>query len=82
MMDPRLAAIALLYLEEEDAFWCLTAIVEVFMPRDYYTKTLLGSQVFFFSISIGKSVLSVQGNSVHIYTPFLDQKYSTINTLS
>nr|XP_060611667.1 TBC1 domain family member 2B [Anolis sagrei ordinatus] len=41
----RLAAIALLYLEEEDAFWCLVTIVEVFMPRDYYTKTLLGSQV-------------------------------------
>ncbi|XP_041853450.1 TBC1 domain family member 2B isoform X2 [Melanotaenia boesemani] len=41
----RLAAIALLYLEQEDAFWALTAIVEVFMPRDYYTKTLLGSQV-------------------------------------
>lgn len=36
---------ALLYLEQEDAFWCLVAIVEVFMPRDYYTKTLLGSQV-------------------------------------
>ncbi|KAM9376475.1 TBC1 domain family member 2B [Pholidichthys leucotaenia] len=41
----RLAAIALLYLEQEDAFWTLIAIVEVFMPRDYYTKTLLGSQV-------------------------------------
>ncbi|KAJ8272247.1 hypothetical protein COCON_G00111060 [Conger conger] len=41
----RLAAIALLYLEEENAFWCLVTIVEVFMPRDYYTKTLLGSQV-------------------------------------
>ncbi|KAJ8248748.1 hypothetical protein GJAV_G00227310 [Gymnothorax javanicus] len=41
----RLAAIALLYLEEVDAFWCLVSIVEVFMPRDYYTKTLLGSQV-------------------------------------
>ncbi|KAF5902540.1 TBC1 domain family member 2B [Clarias magur] len=41
----RLAAIALLYLEQEEAFWCLIAIVEVFMPRDYYTKTLLGSQV-------------------------------------
>lgn len=41
----RLAAIALLYLEQEDAFWCLVTIVEVFMPRDYYTKTLLGSQV-------------------------------------
>ncbi|XP_036399716.1 TBC1 domain family member 2B-like [Megalops cyprinoides] len=41
----RLVAVALLYLEEEEAFWCLVAIVEVFMPRDYYTKTLLGSQV-------------------------------------
>ncbi|XP_014902973.1 TBC1 domain family member 2B [Poecilia latipinna] len=41
----RLAAIALLYLDQEDAFWTLVAIVEVFMPRDYYTKTLLGSQV-------------------------------------
>uniref|UniRef100_A0A8C9U6S1 TBC1 domain family member 2B n=1 Tax=Scleropages formosus TaxID=113540 RepID=A0A8C9U6S1_SCLFO len=41
----RLAAIALLYLDQEDAFWCLIAIVEVFMPRDYYTKTLMGSQV-------------------------------------
>ncbi|KAM4573148.1 TBC1 domain family member 2B isoform 2-T2 [Odontesthes bonariensis] len=41
----RLAAIALLYLDQEDAFWTLIAIVEVFMPRDYYTKTLLGSQV-------------------------------------
>lgn len=35
----------MLYLDEEDAFWTLIAIVEVFMPRDYYTKTLLGSQV-------------------------------------
>ncbi|XP_021403021.2 TBC1 domain family member 2B isoform X4 [Lonchura striata] len=41
----RLVAIALLYLEQEDAFWCLVTIVEVFMPCDYYTKTLLGSQV-------------------------------------
>ncbi|XP_061678740.1 TBC1 domain family member 2B [Syngnathoides biaculeatus] len=41
----RLAAIALLYLDQEDAFWSLIAIVEVFMPRDYYSKTLLGSQV-------------------------------------
>ncbi|XP_077174057.1 TBC1 domain family member 2B isoform X2 [Paroedura picta] len=41
----RLAAVALLYLEQEDAFWCLVTIVEIFMARDYYTKTLLGSQV-------------------------------------
>uniref|UniRef100_A0A4W3HFD3 TBC1 domain family member 2B n=1 Tax=Callorhinchus milii TaxID=7868 RepID=A0A4W3HFD3_CALMI len=41
----RIAAIALLYLEQEDAFWCLVAIAECLMSADYYTKTLLGSQV-------------------------------------
>ncbi|XP_067871384.1 TBC1 domain family member 2B isoform X2 [Heterodontus francisci] len=41
----RLAAIALLYLEQEEAFWCLVAIAECFMTPDYYTKNLLGSQV-------------------------------------
>ncbi|KAM5298477.1 TBC1 domain family member 2A [Ctenodactylus gundi] len=42
----RLAAIALLVLEEEEsAFWCLVAIVESIMPAEYYTKTLTASQV-------------------------------------
>ncbi|XP_067374023.1 TBC1 domain family member 2A isoform X2 [Channa argus] len=42
----RLAAIALLILQsEEDAFWCLVAVVETIMPQDYYTKNLLASQV-------------------------------------
>ncbi|XP_076996295.1 TBC1 domain family member 2A isoform X1 [Tamandua tetradactyla] len=42
----RLAAIALLILnEEESAFWCLVAIVETIMPAGYYSKTLLASQV-------------------------------------
>ena len=40
----RLAAIALLFLEEEDAFWCLVAIVHCHLPRDYYDRSLLGSQ--------------------------------------
>ncbi|XP_051774211.1 TBC1 domain family member 2A isoform X1 [Ctenopharyngodon idella] len=41
----RLAAIALLVLQdEEDAFWCLVVIVEYIMPRNYYTKDLLGCQ--------------------------------------
>ncbi|XP_017297136.1 TBC1 domain family member 2A isoform X2 [Kryptolebias marmoratus] len=41
----RLAAIALLVLQnEEDAFWCLVAVVEAIMPQDYYTKTLVASQ--------------------------------------
>ncbi|KAM9641417.1 TBC1 domain family member 2A [Trichechus inunguis] len=42
----RLAAIALLILEEEEsAFWCLVAIVETILPSDYYSKTLTASQV-------------------------------------
>lgn len=41
----RVAALALLVLQdEEDAFWCLVAVVEVIMPQDYYTKNLLASQ--------------------------------------
>lgn len=40
----RLAAIALLFLDEEDSFWCLVAIVQHLLPQDYYSRTLLGSQ--------------------------------------
>ncbi len=40
----RLAAIALLFLTEEDSFWCLVAIVHQLLPPDYYSHTLLGSQ--------------------------------------
>lgn len=43
---PRLAAVALLVLQsEEEAFWCLVAVVETIMPQDYYTRTLVASQV-------------------------------------
>eukprot|EP00118_Oscarella_pearsei_P017856 m.179668 g.179668 ORF g.179668 m.179668 type:complete len:936 (+) comp39227_c0_seq9:595-3402(+) len=41
----RLVAVALLYMDEEDAFWCLTAIIDALLPRDYYNQTLLASQV-------------------------------------
>ncbi|XP_042685505.1 TBC1 domain family member 2A isoform X6 [Centrocercus urophasianus] len=42
----RLAAVALLVLEdEENAFWCLVHIVENLMPADYYSDTLITSQV-------------------------------------
>ncbi|NXK90418.1 TBD2A protein, partial [Formicarius rufipectus] len=42
----RLAAVALLVLEdEENAFWCLVHIVENLMPPDYYSDTLITSQV-------------------------------------
>ena len=41
----RLAAISLLFLTEEEAFWCLVAIVDFLMPSDYYSKTLMAAQV-------------------------------------
>ena len=40
----RLAAIALLFLDEEHAFWCLVTIIHHHLPRDYYDRSLLGSQ--------------------------------------
>ncbi|KAI0211391.1 TBC1 domain family member 2B [Lamellibrachia satsuma] len=36
----RLAALSLLFLNEEDAFWCLVAIIECIMPPEYYSVTL------------------------------------------
>lgn len=40
----RLAAIALLFLNEEDAFWCLVAIVDHVLPPEYFSKTLMAAQ--------------------------------------
>jgi hypothetical protein len=40
-----LAAIALLFLSEEDAFWCLVAIVERLMPVSYYQHSLADAHV-------------------------------------
>lgn len=40
----RVAAVALLYLNEQDAFWGLVAIVDSIMPANYYSSTLEASQ--------------------------------------
>ena len=41
----RIAAIALLFLDEEDAFWCLLYIIEMLMPDNYYIKQMSGAAV-------------------------------------
>ena len=46
----RLAAIALLYLDEEDAFWFMVACVEYLQPDGYYTASLIGAVAGFFSM--------------------------------
>ena len=42
-----MVAIALLFMAEEDAFWCLVYIIESLMPPEYYSrdKQLIGAQV-------------------------------------
>lgn len=40
----RIAAIILLFLSEEETFWCLVAIIDYIMPSDYYSKTMLAAQ--------------------------------------
>ena len=41
----RIAAIALLFLDEEESFWCLLYILEVLLPETYYKKQMVGAQV-------------------------------------
>lgn len=38
------AACLLLFLEEEDAFWMMCAIIEDLLPASYFSTTLLGVQ--------------------------------------
>ena len=41
----RLAAIPLLILpNEEDAFWCLVAIIDHIMPESYFGSALIAAQ--------------------------------------
>ncbi|KAH8855924.1 TBC1 domain family member 2B [Schistosoma japonicum] len=40
-----IAAIALLFLKKEDAFWCLIAILEHFLPEKYFHSGLIDAQV-------------------------------------
>ena len=46
-----IGAILLLLLEEEDAFWLLSAIVEDLLPASYYTPSLIGKYLLSKSIS-------------------------------
>ena len=40
----RVAAFALLFLKEEDAFWCLVAIIDFIMPQDYFSISMVAAQ--------------------------------------
>ena len=44
-VSTQIAASLLLFMEEEDAFWMMCAIIEDLLPASYYSSTLLGVQV-------------------------------------
>jgi hypothetical protein len=33
----------LLFMDEEDAFWLLLTIIETLLPKDYYTRSMVGT---------------------------------------
>ena len=39
-----IAANLLLFMEEEQAFWLMCAIVEDLLPASYYSSTLMGNE--------------------------------------
>ena len=41
----QICASLLLFMEEEDAFWMMGAIIEDLLPASYYSSTLIGVQV-------------------------------------
>ena len=41
----RIAAIALLLLDEEDAFWCLTAVIHSLLPPNYFACGMQGAHM-------------------------------------
>lgn len=43
-MPGQVAACLLLFLEEEDAFWMMGAVIEDLLPASYFSTTLLGVQ--------------------------------------
>lgn len=32
----------LLFMNEEDTFWLLVTVIETLLPKDYYTKSMVG----------------------------------------
>jgi hypothetical protein len=40
-----LTGMMLIFMQEEDAFWLLIAVVERLLPEDYFTKNMVGTYV-------------------------------------
>ncbi len=61
-----IAATLLLFLEEEDAFWLMSTIIEDILPPSYYSQTLLGVQA---DMKVLKQLIST-------YLPEIDAQFN------
>lgn len=60
-----IAASLLLFLEEEDAFWMMSSIIEDILPQSYYSHTLLGVQ----------ADMKVLRQLIRSYLPEIDEQF-------
>ena len=62
-----IAASLMLFVEEEDAFWLMCAIIEDILPASYYSHTLIGVQ----------ADMKVLRQLVAIYLPEIEHQFKT-----
>ncbi len=60
----HIAAYFLLYYSDEDAFWILCAIIDIVLPPDYFTQSLLGARADCFPTEDSR-ILTDQGFLFH-----------------
>jgi len=59
----------IIFMQEEDAFWLFVTVIEQLLPKDYYTKSMVGTYVDQFVLS-------------HIIKKFLPRIHSTFESNS
>ena len=59
-----IVAIFLLLMEEEDAFWMMTAVIEEILPPSYYSPRYID---LYLSLITNVKILAHKINSIHMY---------------
>ena len=62
-----IAATLLLFMEEEDAFWLMAAIIEDILPASYYSHNLVGVQ----------ADIKVLSQLINTYLPEISEQFKT-----
>ena len=62
-----IVAIFLLLMEEEDAFWMMTAVIEEILPPSYYSPRYIDICLSLITNVIKVKYWPIKINSIHIY---------------